>query len=196
MISSISSSSPSSMAAMAQMRSQKFSKADGDASGGLDVTEFQNLVAQGAGRAASDTSSVEEDFKAFDVDADGSLTQAELDAGFEQKMQAFRSTLATYGSDSAQSTQAAEGPSGPHGRPPGPPPAASGEGTSSTETEEYPLQALLAALQDTLDAKSAATSGSNTRLANELRELLRGLVVGAEGGAGQAITGVGLSVTA
>lgn len=178
-------------AAMAQMRSQIFNKSDADASGGLDATEFQALVAQGPG-GAQDAASAEADFKAFDSDSDGSLSQAELEAGFEQKMQAFRSTLDAFGG--AEAAEGPRGPGGPGGPPPGPPPTASASEdsseTSSTE-EDDPLTALLAALE-------SDTAGAS-RVASALRELLRGLTDssgGSAGTAGAASSGPTLSVSA
>jgi hypothetical protein len=172
MISSIGSGASSGQAAaMAQMRSQMFTKSDTDASGGLDATEFQALVSHGPG-GQRDASSVEADFKSFDSDSDGSLSQAELEAGFEQKMQAFRSTVDSFGG-----AEGAGGPGGPGGPPPGPPPqgAAGAEGsdsstsstTESTDEEDDPLATLLAALENNTAASS--------RVATALRDLLRGL---------------------
>jgi hypothetical protein len=180
MISSISSGASSGQAAaMAQMRSQMFKKSDADASGGLDATEFQALVAQGPG-AARDAASTEADFKAFDADSDGSLSQTELEAGFEQKMQAFRSTMDTFGG--------AEGARGPGGPPPGPPPASADDGSDTATEEEDPLTALLAALE--------SDSAGASRVATALRDLLRGLADEGTGAGATANSGQTVSVSA
>jgi hypothetical protein len=188
MISSIGSGASSGQAAaMAQMRSQIFKKSDADASGGLDATEFRALVANGPG-GAQDAASVETDFKAFDSNSDGSLTQAELDAGVEQKMQAFRSTMDLFGG-----VEGSEGPRGPGGPPPGPPPAErvadDSEGSTSSSDEADPLATLLAALE--------SDSAGATRVASALRELLRGLTESTGGSAGaSASSGQTMSVSA
>lgn len=160
MVSSVSSSGMQNSALatqMAQMRAQMFKKSDSDSSGGLNVEEFKAMVAQGPGRppGADASSSIENDFASFDADGDGSLTQTELDAGVEARMAEFRSTVDRFGG----------GPGGPGGPPPGPPPDS---GSSDDEDESDPLQTLMAALEGT-DAKSQ-------KVADQLRQLLQGLM--------------------
>jgi hypothetical protein len=162
------------MAQMAQARAQMFKKSDADSSGGLNVDEFKALVAQGPGKAAPETSQLEEDFASFDADGDGSLTQTELDAGIETKMAEFRSTVDRFGG----------GPGGPGGPPPGPPPGEA-EDSSDDSTEDDPLQLLMAALEGS-DAKSQ-------KVADQLRQLLQGLMD--DGGASSSASS-SLSVSA
>lgn len=76
---------------MRQMREKMFSRADGDGSGGLSLDEFSAIgqgrngtgAAESAGSAASAaaTDRAKEAFSRLDTDGDGSLTQAEMEAG-------------------------------------------------------------------------------------------------------------------
>jgi len=85
------------------MRQQRFAKADGDGSGGLNLDEFKAMAKQGPGGAggpggpggakgpggpppvALSDEQLATDFKAWDTGGDASLTREELEAGFESK---------------------------------------------------------------------------------------------------------------
>ena len=57
-----------------------FGKVDADASGGIDATEYQDLMDR-MGQGNRTSNSTESQFTALDSDGDGSLSEAEFDAG-------------------------------------------------------------------------------------------------------------------
>ena len=81
------SSSSDMMALMREKTQQRFSNADQDSSGGLNLSEFQTLgqqmqangSASAAGTSANDAAQAI--FTALDTDSDGSVTESEMEAG-------------------------------------------------------------------------------------------------------------------
>jgi EF hand len=89
---------------MQQMKARAFEKADADASGGLDKTEFQGLLQNSPmGKMGGPLGGADADqaFGRVDSDGNGTLTQAELDRGMQQMMQTMQSTLQAFGGGSA-----------------------------------------------------------------------------------------------
>lgn len=84
--------------AMRQMQQQRFNNTDANASGGLDASEFESIMKNRpmdgqppAGASKADA------FKKIDVDGDGQLTQAEMGAAFEKRLDGMRSTMQAFG---------------------------------------------------------------------------------------------------
>jgi Ca2+-binding EF-hand superfamily protein len=79
----------SGMQGMDAMKSRMFSKADADASGGIDSKEFSTMVSiSPMGRAAAaGGANTEEMFGKLDGNGDGSLTQAEMEDGMKKAME-------------------------------------------------------------------------------------------------------------
>jgi EF hand len=102
MISGISGGGMPSMDAMRQMQQKMFNKADADASGGLDATEFEQAMknspmgGQGpAGMSAADA------FKKIDGDGNGQVSQTEMEDAHQQMMERFQSTMQAFGQGSS-----------------------------------------------------------------------------------------------
>lgn len=134
------------------MRQQRFAKADGDGSGGLNLDEFKAMAKQGPGNpggpggakgpggpppVALSDEQLATDFKAWDTDGDESLTREELEAGFESK----RSSMST----GAFAQMASES-----------------RGASSSANAGQQLLALLQALGVGSDAEASKASSSRS----------------------------------
>ncbi len=131
------------------MRQQRFAKADGDGSGGLNLDEFKAMAKQGPGGAsgakgpggpppvAPSDEQLATDFKAWDTDGDASLTREELEAGFESK----RASMSTGAF--AQSANVARG-------------------SASTSDAGQQLLALLQALGVGSDAEASTSTSSRS----------------------------------
>ncbi len=134
------------------MRQQRFAKADGDGSGGLNLDEFKAMAKQGPGSAggpggakgpggpppvAPSDEQLATDFKAWDTDGDASLTREELEAGFESK----RASMSTGAF--AQSANVARG-------------------SASTSDAGQQLLALLQALGVGSDAEASTSTSSRS----------------------------------
>ena len=90
------------MDAMRQMQQQRFSKADANASGGLDATEFESMMKAGPmGSQASGGSSIADTFKKIDGDGDGQLTQSEMGAAQQNRLKGMQSTMQAFGQNSS-----------------------------------------------------------------------------------------------
>lgn len=106
-----------SMEQMSRMREKAFSKADGDASGGLDKAEFGKLMEQGpmgqmgkmGGASGIDTSKA---FDKMDADGNGLLTQGELETGMKATMEKFSSVGGMAGMGGMGGAQKASGAGG------------------------------------------------------------------------------------
>jgi Ca2+-binding EF-hand superfamily protein len=101
MVSSVSGGMPS-MQQMQQMQQKMFKKADTDGSGGLDKTEFSNLITSGPGGAAPGGVTAEDAFGKIDANGDGQLTQSELDRGMKDMMTNLQSTMSVFGGSAAK----------------------------------------------------------------------------------------------
>jgi hypothetical protein len=123
MTSSIGGVSGLSHAGHAQMREQMFKKLDADGSGGIDETEFANGPSGSGGMDSGIATAL---FKAFDSDSDGSLTQDELESGFQKLSSSMKSVL--IGTQEQGGPGGAGGPDGP----PPPPEASDGSGGTGT----------------------------------------------------------------
>jgi hypothetical protein len=83
MVSSVSSgASALNSQSFAQLKQAQFAKADQNGDGGLSIEEFKAGAPQGA-QAPKGAPSLDEAFTQFDSDRNGSLSQAELDSGFQ-----------------------------------------------------------------------------------------------------------------
>lgn len=112
MISAMSGGMPS-LDAMRQMQQKMFSKADADASGGLDATEFESMMKaspMGGGQGAGGLST-EDAFKRIDGDGNGQLSQAEMEEAHQQMMARMQSTVQAFGGGETTSTGSAGGQS-------------------------------------------------------------------------------------
>lgn len=124
-----------SMDAVRQMQQRAFSRADANASGGLDSAEFGAMLKSSpmggvpGGMDSGDT------FKKVDGNGDGQLTQAELTQAREQMMERFQSTMQLFGSS----------------------------GTAAAGRSEEPLKALLAAIGNGDGTSSGQKAGRATR---------------------------------
>lgn len=100
-----------SMDAMRQVQQQRFSKADADASGGLDATEFESMMKnRPMGGQAPGGASKADAFKKIDGDGDGQLTLAEMEAAHQKRLDGMQSTMQAFGqtgSTKGQSDKAA-----------------------------------------------------------------------------------------
>jgi len=180
MTSSIGGASGFSSAGLAQMREQMFNKLDADGSGGIDETEFANGPSGSTGSAGGMDSGIASAlFTAFDSDSDGSLTQDELDTGFQKLSSSMRSVLI-----GTQEDGGAGGPGGAGGadRPHGPPPRP--EETSESDDSDSSLDTLLSLLQnlnssstdETSDDSSGSTaSDAKSAVQNDFKQLLNDL---------------------
>lgn len=89
------------MDAMRQMQQQRFSKADANASGGLDATEFESMMKAGPmGGQGSGGTSITDAFKKIDGDGDGQLTQTEMGAAQQNRLKGMQSTMQAFGQTS------------------------------------------------------------------------------------------------
>jgi hypothetical protein len=179
MTSSIGGTSGFSSASLAQMREQMFQKLDADGSGGIDETEFANGPSGSGGMDSGIASAL---FSAFDADSDGSLTQDELETGFQKLSSSMRSVL--IGTQEAGSAGGAGGPGGPGGPdgPPPPPPQDSADGSSDSSSDSS-LDMLLSLLQNITSTDSSTSSDSSdsdsgsatTAVQNDFKQLMSDL---------------------
>jgi hypothetical protein len=104
MVSGVSGGMPS-MQELQQMQQRMFKKADADGSGGLDKTEFANMIADGPGGKAPGGTDASDAFTKIDANGDGQLTTAELDKGMQDMMANFQSTASVFGGASSNGGQ-------------------------------------------------------------------------------------------
>ena len=84
---------------MSQMRDRMFSKADADGSGKLDFKEFQNAIQDSPLAKLSGGISEADARQAFDkldTEHTGQVSRQQLDAGSDQLMAQFRSTVSAF----------------------------------------------------------------------------------------------------
>ncbi len=87
-----------SMDAIRSMQQQKFSKADADASGGLNMTEFESMMKnRPVGGQAPGGVGKADAFKKIDGDGDGQLSQAEMGSAYQKRMDGMQSTMQAFG---------------------------------------------------------------------------------------------------
>lgn len=166
-------------ASLAQMREQMFQKLDADGSGGVDETEFANGPSGSGGMDSGIASAL---FTSFDSDSDGSLTQDELESGFQKLSSSMRSVLI--------GTQEQGGPGGADGPPPGGPPPdgpppqdASSSSSGSSSSSDSSLETLLNLLKTATDSTSESSddddssdsSSATTAVRNDFKQLLNDL---------------------
>jgi len=77
---------------MAAKKKELFNKADTDGSGGLDKTEFGDLLSKGSGGASS-SSNIDDTFTKFDSNSDGGISQDEMDAGMKSMHEQMKSMM-------------------------------------------------------------------------------------------------------
>ena len=158
MTSSIGGASGFSSTSLAQMREQMFQKLDADGSGGIDETEFANGPSGGpSGSGGMDSGIASALFTSFDSDSDGSLTQDELETGFQKLSSSMRSVLI---GTQEQGGPGGAGPGGPGGAG-GPPPPPQDAADSSTDSDSS-LETLLSMLQSASSTTSESSDDSST----------------------------------
>lgn len=77
---------------MAARKKELFGKADTDGSGGLDKTEFANLLSKGQGDASSSINT-DDAFTKFDSNGDGIVSQDEMDSGMKSMHEQMKSSM-------------------------------------------------------------------------------------------------------
>jgi hypothetical protein len=179
MTTSIGGTSGFSSTSHAQMREQMFKKLDADGSGGIDETEFAAGPSGSSGSSGMDSGIASALFTAFDTDSDGSLTQDELETGFQKLSSSMRSVL--IGTQEQGGSGGPGGPGGPDGPPP-PPPQDSSSGSS--DGSDSSLDTLLSLLQGTTssasdssddDSSDSTTVSAKTAAQNDFKQLLNDL---------------------
>jgi hypothetical protein len=177
MTTSIGGTSGFSSAGLAQMREQMFKKLDADGSGGIDETEFATGSPGGpSGSGGMDSGIASALFTSFDTDSDGSLTQDELETGFQKLSSSMRSVL--IGTQEAGGTQGGPGGAGgPDGPPPPPPPQDSdgGSSDSSLDTLLSLLQGATGNATGTSDDDSSDSSDAVSAVQADFKQLLSDL---------------------
>ena len=177
MTSSIGGYSGVSSTSLAQMRQQMFQKLDADGSGGVDETEFANGPSGSGGMDSGIASAL---FTAFDTDSDGSLTQDELETGFQKLSSSMRSVLiGTQESGGASGGPGGmggpggtggmggmSGAGGPDGPPPPPPPSSSDDSGSSDSSDSSDssgssLDQLISLLENATGSTGTTSSSSS-----------------------------------
>ena len=168
MTSSIGGYSGVSSASLAQMRQQMFQKLDADGSGGVDETEFANGPSGSGGMDSGIASAL---FTAFDTDSDGSLTQDELETGFQKLSSSMRSVLigtqesggASGGPGGMGGMGGMGGAGGPDGPPPPPPPSSSDDSGSSDSSDSSgsSLDQLISLLENATGSTGTTSSSSS-----------------------------------
>ncbi len=153
-----------SMDAMRQMQQKMFSKADADASGGLDIKEFESAMANSpmAGKGPKGVTA-QDAFKKIDGDGNGQLSTTEMQAMQDQMMQRMQSTMQAFGGAGAGGMGGMAGVMG---------------GGAASDTQSS-LDALLKALQTNEDADTStetADSTSGTAKQKDLSAQLRAMV--------------------
>ncbi|MCE2915654.1 MAG: EF-hand domain-containing protein [Rubrivivax sp.] len=131
------------MEQMQQMKARMFERADGNASGGLDRSEFTTLMSQGpmgqAGAGKVSEAQQAEAFAKLDSDGNGELAQSELEQGLKALMEGHGGTLASFGGMGASS-------------------GASGAGSTAQSAQQDALKVMLDALQSSYGQHEARTS--------------------------------------
>jgi len=171
MTSSIGGYSGVSSTSLAQMRQQMFQKLDADGSGGVDETEFANGPSGSGGMDSGIASAL---FTAFDTDSDGSLTQDELETGFQKLSSSMRSVLigtqesggASGGPGGTGGPGGMGGAGGPDGPPPPPPPSSSDDSGSSDSSDSSDssgssLDQLISLLENATGSTGTTSSSSS-----------------------------------
>ena len=168
MTSSIGGYSGVSSTSLAQMRQQMFQKLDADGSGGVDETEFANGPSGSGGMDSGIASAL---FTAFDTDSDGSLTQDELETGFQKLSSSMRSVLigtqesggASGGPGGTGGPGGMGGAGGPDGPPPPPPPSSSDDSGSSDSSDSSgsSLDQLISLLENATGSTGTTSSSSS-----------------------------------
>lgn len=158
----------------AKFKEALFGQLDADASGGVDSSELDTLLAEISQRGgASSTSSTSDTFSQMDGDGDGSLTADELDSGLKNLLGSPSDTVAFAQSRGMGGTG---GPRGAGGPPPGPPPGeASEDETSSTAI-------------DPLDTNGDGTVSAAEQAAGDIQEALKSLMQAVDTDGDEAIS--------
>jgi len=98
---------------IAQRKAEMFSKADTSQDGTIDSTEFATMMSSMPQMPKTETSpksmSLEDIFSSIDTDADGALTQEEMEANAQKMQEQMRSRMPAMGMNGSQPPPRGEG---------------------------------------------------------------------------------------